>query len=129
MVGTATTNITDSEVNKNHLAVYEVPSRGCKVGVWCVVSALKVMEPVLFRRNSFSPLTLIVTQLLRFFKESNSAQNFNNFRKEVINSSKKERRCMSINIFRRREVGLAAAGPLTTRCNIKFFNRAHMCVL
>jgi len=30
---------------KNSPARYEVLSRGCKVGVWCVVGALKVMEP------------------------------------------------------------------------------------
>ena len=44
--------MTDSEVTKNPLAVYEVSSRGCKFGVWCVVvSVLKVTEPVFFRRN------------------------------------------------------------------------------
>jgi len=30
--------MTDSEVIKNPLAVYEVSSRGCRFGVWCVVS-------------------------------------------------------------------------------------------
>jgi len=64
---------------KNPLAVYEVPSRGCKVGVWCVVNALKVMEPVLFRRNKLWPVTLVVTQLFRILLRKQFCKNFKQF--------------------------------------------------
>ena len=112
---------------KNPLAVYEILSRGCKVGVWCVVSALKVMETVFFIRNKFWPVTLIVKQLFRiFFKKVFLHKIPTIFVKKSL-IFKNGHRCMSRNIFRRREFGLEAAGRhLRIFSEMKWDNRKNI---